>query len=117
MYRIVWEVSLLTIGASLILRAHYHYFIYLTLPVTALAYRYAMSRAWLKLGCLAVAYELLTVFVVPVSLSSRLLGIDVWRFYFAHVVYFYGFLLLTGLLMWEYVAIGLGRAENPAPAA
>ena len=109
-FRIVWEVSLLTIGAALMLRAHYHYFIYLTLPITALAYQFAVTRAWVKLGWLASAYALLTAFVLPVSLSSRILGIDFWAFYTSHVLYLYGVLLLVGLLLWEYVAIGLRRA-------
>src|SRR5205085_270315 len=66
-WRIVWEVSLLSIGAACMLRAHYHYFILLTLPVNALAYYYATGRHWWRLGALGVAYVLLTAFVLPLS--------------------------------------------------
>lgn len=115
-WRIIWEVSLLSIGAASMLRAHYHYFILLALPVNALAYYYATGRQWWKLATLGVAYLLLTAFVVPLSLSSRLFGLDFWGFYTRHVIYFYGFLILIGLLLWEYVAIGLRRPGRPAPA-
>lgn len=108
----ICEMSLVMMGAAFMLSAHYYYFVYLTLPLTAVAYQYVRGGQWIKLGVLGGAYFLLSAFLIPLSIGSSLLGIDVWRFYIEHAVYFYGEMILMTLVLWEYMGIGLrGRAQ------
>ena len=108
----IWEMSLVTMGAALMLSAHYYYFVFLTLPLTAMAYHLVHPRQPLKLAALAGAYCLLSAFLIPLSLGSSVLGIDVWRFYVEHAVYLYGEIILVALVLWEYTAIGLREAPQ-----
>ena len=110
---IVYEMSLVVIAAALVLSAHYYYFLYLTLPLSALASRYLRQRLWIRFSWLALAYLLLTVFLLPLSLMTRLYGVNFWRFYLEHVLYFYGEAILIALLLWEYIAIGAPRRDPP----
>ena len=113
----VCEMSLVTIAAALVLSAHYYYFIYLTLPVSALALRYLRDREWLPFAWLTLAYLLLAAFLVPLSVMQRY-GVDFWRFYVDHVLYFYGELIIIALLLREYLLIGARHRDwSPAPAA
>jgi len=107
----IWEMSLVTMGAALMLSAHYYYFVFLILPLTAMAYHLARGGQMIKLAALGGAYCLLSVFLIPLSLGSSLLGIDLWRFYVEHAVYLYGEIILVTLVLWEYTAIGL--RESP----
>lgn len=113
-FRIICEVSLIVFGAAFMMRAHYHYLVFLLLPIAALAYQYANNRQWTRLVCLGAAYVILSAFVVPLSVSSRLLGFDFWAFYTRHVLYLYGELTVVGLLFWEYLRLGMRRAPAPA---
>ena len=107
----IWEMSLVTMGAALMLSAHYYYFVFLTLPLTAMAYHLAHAGQMVKLAALGGAYCLLSVFLIPLTLGSSVLGIDLWRFYVEHAIYLYGEIILVALVLWEYTAIGL--RESP----
>ena len=63
------------------------------------------AKAWGLMACLAVVYFTLGAFVVPISAIARWLPEEFWGFYADHVVYLYGELLLTGLLLVEYVQL------------
>lgn len=108
----IWEVSLVTMGSALMLSAHYYYFVFLTLPLSAMTYHLASPRQPFKLAALAGAYCVLSAFLIPLSLGSSVLGIDVWRFYVEHVVYLYGEIILVALVLWEYTAISLREAPQ-----
>jgi glycosyl transferase family 87 len=118
-FSIAVEVSLVTVASAFVLSAHYYYFIYMVLPVGVLAWRYVGERHWVRVGWLAMSYCLLAGFLLPVSATSRLLGVDFWRFYIEHVIYLYGELILIALLLYEYVALGLRYrgAQACAPAS
>jgi hypothetical protein len=103
----IWEMSLVTMGAAFMLTAHYYYFIFLTMPMAALAYLLCSRRQPLKFAALAAAYGFLAVFLIPLSLGSTLLHIDLWRFYMDHTVYLCGEVILAGLVLWEYTAMSL----------
>jgi hypothetical protein len=116
-WSVVCEVSLVTIASALLLHAHYYYFIYLTLPISALATRYLSNRQWIRLGCLALAYWVLSIFLLPSSTTIPRLGGNIWKVYMEHVVYLYGELIVILLLLFEYTTIGLGsRDRSMSPA-
>lgn len=113
------EYSVLVAFSGGLFYGHYYYLAQLVIPINVLLCRYATSREHrgVKLGALAAVYILLTAFVVPPTVASRLLGIDAWQFYMQHAVYFYGQALLIGLLLWEYRALSQSRRvvdEEPA---
>ena len=51
------------------------------------------------------AYILLSAFVLPVSVSSWLVGFDSWSFYLTNGIYAYGLVALGALLIWEYAQL------------
>jgi len=104
-WRDVLEFSVLLLVAGVVFHAHYYYLSMLILPVTVLLYRSFWTPGqggaidvWLAAG----AYAALAAFVVPLTVSSRLSGRDIWSFYLSHGVYLYGEILLAGLLLVEY---------------
>jgi len=117
--RIVCEISLLIIGAALMLIAHFYYFLFLLIPTCVLAYRFIARSEWIKLGWLAVAYGVLGGLILPALLVSRLLGQSFWAFYSGRSVYLVGLSMLTALIMWEYLSLGFTRGPSATriPAA
>jgi hypothetical protein len=59
---------------------------------------------------------LLAAFLLPVSVMTRVMHVDFWAYYTSNVLYFYGELLLIGLLLWEYLALGLKQPRAPREA-
>lgn len=112
--RIVCEVALVVIGAALMLIAHFYYFVFLLIPICVLAHRFAARSAWVKLAWLATSYAVLGGVVAPALLMSRWLGTNFWAFYSAHSVYLSGLVILTCLIMLEYLSLGLGRQRTPS---
>jgi hypothetical protein len=49
-----------------------------------------------------MAYFLVSAFVVPITLLNRIVGFDVWEPYIWQGWFWYGEVLLVGLLMFEY---------------
>ena len=110
-----WRRSLevgVILTTPFLLYAHYYYLLFALVPLNALLMRYLheieagrpCKRLWLWLA----SYFTLSAFVVPPSVSSELLGIDFWRFYMGHGIYFVGEALLLSLLLYEYVTIPVG---------
>ena len=109
-WRMVIEFSLIMMAASITVHSHYYYLAVLLIPLTVLLSRYFSDKtSGSRLGQVltVVAYVLLSVFVLPLSVLSRLLGQDMWRVYLDNGLYLYGLLLLTGLLLWEYAALAV----------
>ena len=119
-WRTVLEFSLVLLAVVIPFHAHYYYLTVLLIPLTALAGRYffgGMTSNLLSQIILVAAYVLLSAFVVPVSVSSRLLGFDFWTFYLRHGIYAYGLVSLGALLIWEYSRLALrGNVHVKAPA-
>ncbi|HYE84937.1 MAG TPA: glycosyltransferase 87 family protein [Vicinamibacterales bacterium] len=107
------ELSIIITICSCFFFAHYYYLSALTIPVTVLLIRFLDRDRRPQLAVWAVAFVLLSGFVVPTGIVSRLTGADVWAWYVGYGWWLYGELLLIALLMHEYWAL----AARPAPAA
>lgn len=118
-WRTILEFSLVLLAVVIPFHAHYYYLTVLLIPLTALAGRYFFGgRAgnFLSQAILVAAYVLLSAFVLPISVSSRLVGFDSWTFYLQHGIYAYGLVSLGALLIWEYAQLALGeKVEVKAP--
>lgn len=109
------EASLLIFASTTLVHAHYYYMSLLLVPLGLLLARYLSptSIPVVRLTLLLIAYALLSVFAVPPSLTTRLLGFDVWWSYMRHLLYFPGQLLLAGLIYWEYFALSRPATGGP----
>ena len=108
-WRRALEIAVITTICACFFFAHYYYLILLVLPVTVLLVRY-LSRGDIRgLALWAIAYVLLSAFVVPTGILTRVLGTDVWARYIKDAWFLYGELLLVALLLWEYRALSLVR--------
>lgn len=124
-WRTIWEVSLLLVVGTFFVHNHYYYLIVFLVPINALVCAYAYrgpSRRAGHLGALAIAFALVSAFVVPTSLLDRAFGTNVWWFYVYNGAYFYGGLLLIALIVCEYASLAFGaagrtRSLSPAPSA
>ena len=56
--------------------SHYYYLIVLVIPFGRLLVQYLANRQWGRLAVWAAAYVLVSAFVVPTGLLSRLIGVD-----------------------------------------
>jgi Glycosyltransferase family 87 len=102
-WRTLFEMSLVVFGGAVLLHANYYYLIFAAIPLNVLVARFLSFGAGpMKWVTLAVTYWLLAAFVVPISLVTRVIGTDAWTLYMRYAVYFYGELLLFGLLFYEY---------------
>jgi len=107
-WRTILEFSLVLLAAVTTFHTHYYYLTVLLIPLTALAGRYFFGEvAGNLLGqvILVAAYILLSAFVLPLSVSSWLLGFDSWSFYLTNGLYAYGLVALGALLLWEYARL------------
>jgi hypothetical protein len=102
-WRTIWELSLVLMASVVIIRAHFYYLIVLLFPLVALLYRYLMYRPhWTKSAALAFSYIVLSAFVVPLSVSSGVIGHNAWHLYMHYNIYVYGEMTLFGLVLAEY---------------
>jgi hypothetical protein len=74
----------------------------LIIPFNVLLVLYSGERRGGALALWAIAYVLAGAFVVPIGILSRISGYDVWALFIRHSVFWYGELLLMGLLLNEY---------------
>ena len=107
-WRTILEFSLVLLAVVTSFHAHYYYLTVLLIPLTALASRYffgGVARNRFGQIILVLAYILLSAFVLPVSVSSWLVGFDSWSFYLTNGIYAYGLVALGALLIWEYAQL------------
>lgn len=116
-WRRALEFSVVTTVCACFFFAHFYYLVVLVIPYGVLMVRYLATGDRGRLAWWLVSYVLVSAFVVPTGILSRLLGLDVWAWYFGGAWFLYGQLLLMGLLLFEYRSVALrGIATSPAPA-
>ncbi len=110
-WRRILEFCFFLTGSGIVFHGHYHYLSILILPLTVLVYRavWGFNRTQVVLTLTAVAYGMLSPFVVPISLVARVTGGDPWFAYLGSGAYFFGIIVLISLLFREYWVL-LGRA-------
>ncbi len=96
------EFSIVTTICACFFFGHYYYLIALVIPFNVLLVLYVVDRRGGALGLWAIAYFLVGALVVPVGLLSRATGYDVWAWYIRHSLFWYGEVVLMGLLLNEY---------------
>lgn len=96
------EFSIVTTTCACFVFGHYYYLIVLIIPLNVLLVLYVVDRRGGALALWAIAYFLLCAFVVPIGLLSRISGYDVWAVFIRYSLYWYGEVLLMGLLVNEY---------------
>jgi hypothetical protein len=96
------EVSIVTTICACFFFSHYYYLILLIIPFNVLFVLYWVERRGIAMAAWAVAYFLVSAFVVPMTLLSRVAGYDVWEPYIWQAWFWYGEVLLVALLMHEY---------------
>ena len=108
-WRRAFEFSIVTTICACFFFAHYYYLIVLVIPLSVLLVRYLSRADYRALAAWAIAYALLSAFVVPTGLLTRALGTDVWAHYIKDAWFLPGELLLMALLLREYVALSRSR--------
>jgi hypothetical protein len=116
-WRRALELSIVITSYTCFLFNHYYYLIVLVIPFNVLLARYLGRRDWPRLAAWAAAYVLISAFVVPTSVLTRLTGIDMWAFFINGAWFMYGELILTGLLLSEYRALASPDAARHRAAA
>jgi hypothetical protein len=96
------EVAIITTITACFFFSHYYYLILLVIPFNVLFALYWSDRRQRALVLWAMAYFLVSAFVVPITLLNRIVGFDVWEPYIWQGWFWYGEVLLVGLLMFEY---------------
>ena len=118
-WRTALEFSIVTTVCTCFFFNHYYYLIALVIPLTVLLARYLMTARSDRLIAWMVAYLLLSAFVVPTSVLTRLTGADVWAVYIKGAWFLWGELILMCLLLYEYrslsrVSASTGRSIHTA---
>ena len=115
-WRRTWEVCAVLIVYTTYVYAHYYYLIFLIVPLTAVmvrAYQQRRVGLWMVWG---VAYLLLSAFLLPLSLVTRLVQVDAFTWYLQTLSYLPGILLLLGTVLHEYIRLGAeAYASHPEP--
>jgi hypothetical protein len=105
-WRVTWELSAVVIIYTTYVYAHYYYLIFLIVPLTAVMVRAYQQRRPGLLIAWALAYVMLSAFLLPLSLLTRLLQVDAFTWYLQTFAYVAGILLLLGTVLYEYIRIG-----------
>ena len=104
-WRITWELSAVVIIYTTYVYAHYYYLIFMIVPLTAVmvrAYQRHHTGLWIAWG---VSYVMLSAFLLPLSLLTRLLQVDAFTWYLQTFAYVAGILLLLGTVLYEYIRV------------
>jgi hypothetical protein len=99
------ECSIITTICACFFFSHYYYLILLIIPFNVLFILYLTDRRYGAFALWCASYFLVSAFVVPMTLMSRVAGFDVWEPYVWQGWFWYGEVLLTGLLMFEYARL------------
>jgi len=101
-WRRALEVSIVTTVCACFFFAHYYYLIVLVIPFNVLLMRYLSAARHRMLVPWLAAYALVSAFLVPIGVLSRIAGRDMWEPFIWGGWFLYGELLLVGLLLREY---------------
>jgi hypothetical protein len=115
-WRRALEISIVTTVFVCFLFNHYYYLIGLIVPLNVLLTRYLSRPSALWLSMWAVAYFLISAFVIPMSVLTTLAGEDVWPIYIKGAWFLYGELLLVALLLREYWGVTQNSDEAVSSA-
>ncbi len=118
-WRRALELSIVITAYTCFVFSHYYYLIVLVIPLNVLLVRFLDRGDRWRLLLWAVSYVLISAFLIPTSVLTRLSGIDVWAFFINGAWFLLGELLLTGLLLVEYLELSASRpihAERPMAA-
>jgi hypothetical protein len=96
------EVAIITTICACFFFSHYYYLILLVIPFNVLLMLYWIEGRQGALALWAVAYFFVSAFIVPITLVNRIVGFDMWEPYIWQGWFWYGEVLLVGLLMFEY---------------
>jgi hypothetical protein len=99
------EFSIVTTICSCFFFAHYYYLIALIIPFNVLLAIYWTDRRVTSLGLWLTAYTLVGAFVIPLGVVYRLTGRNIWELYVWQGWFWYGEMLLVGLLLAEYARL------------
>lgn len=110
------EFSIITTICSCFFFSHYYYLIALVIPFNVLLILYLADGRWGGFTLWSVSYFLVSAFVVPITLLSRIAGYDVWEPYVWKGWFWYGEILLVGLLMYEYQRLASARTATDTAA-
>lgn len=119
-WRRTLELSFFIVAGPTFAHGHYYYLSVLIIPLTILLYKtggIAREIEPVKFSLSVSAYLLLAAFVLPFSVSSRLLGRSALDLYNNHGLYTYGVVLLVGVLCWEYKDLLKTSASGQWPEA
>jgi hypothetical protein len=114
-WRRALEFSIVTTVYSCFFFNHYYYLIVLIIPLGVLLTRYLSTPSRSRLIAWTISYVLLSAFVIPTSVLTRLTGVDVWAAYIKGAWFLWGELLLMYLLLREYCDLATNaqrRAEE-----
>jgi hypothetical protein len=113
-WRSTWELSAVLIVYMTYVYAHYYYLIFMIVPLTAVMVRaYQQRRVGLWIAW-AASYLMLSAFLVPTALLTRILHVDAFTWYLQTFAYVPGILLLLGAVLYEYIRIGREPHVEPA---
>jgi hypothetical protein len=101
-WRSALELSIVVTSYTCFLFNHYYYLIVLVIPLGVLLTRYLDRDDRAGLALWLASYVLISAFVIPTSVLTRLSGIDTWAFFINGAWFMYGELLMTALLLREY---------------
>ena len=96
------EVSIVMTTCACFFFAHYYYLIVLVIPFNVLLIRYLSTSRYRMLAPWLVSYALVSAFLVPIGVLSRVAGRDMWEPFMWGAWFLYGELLLMWLLLAEY---------------
>ena len=116
-WRRILEISIVATVSALFFHAHYYYLSVLIVPLGALLMFYLADSPLprVRLTLWVAAYLLLSAGPLPMSVVTRVIGTDWYLAYLRYVLYLPGELLLIGLLLSEYWAVG-SRGDSIAAA-
>lgn len=117
-WRRALEFSIIVTICSCFFFAHYYYLIALAIPLLVLLARFIALERRGRLAAWTLSYVLISAFVIPTGILSRLTNTDMWAQYVGGGWFLYGQLLLIALVMREYWELGTrARATAGGPAA
>lgn len=89
----------------MLLFGHYYYLILLIIPFNVLLVLYLTVRRYGAFALWCTSYFLVSAFVVVMTLMSRVTGFNLWEPFVWQGWFWYGEVLLVGLLLTEYARL------------